>query len=80
MAETCSQRSAEKQLFEWATSEVELLLERVKTYAADCMFEGKDLDGVKSKFDTILALYVERSKSKPNKTVHIAFNSQAFAQ
>ena len=35
MEKNFSQRSAEKQLFEWATSEMELLLETVKTYAAD---------------------------------------------
>ena len=60
MAKACSQRSAEKQLFEWTASEVELLLETVKTYAADCMFEGKDWEGVKSKYNKILALYVDR--------------------
>ena len=56
MTKTCSQRSAEKQLFEWTTSGVE----RVKTYPADFMFEGKDWEGAKSKYNKILALYLER--------------------
>ena len=49
-----------KHLFQWTAAEVELLLETVKTYAADCMFEGKDWERVKSKYDKTLALYVER--------------------
>ena len=55
MAKACSQRS-----FEWITSEVELLLETVKTYAADFILAGKDWEGVKPKYDKILPLYVER--------------------
>ena len=75
MAKACSQRSAEKQLFEFTTSGVELLLETVKTYAADCMFESKDWEGVKSTYYKILALYVERYRIESQKTFHIAFDS-----
>ena len=60
MAKACLQRSAEKQLFEWTTFEVELLLTTVTTYAADYMFQGKRWEGVTSTYDKILALYVDR--------------------
>ena len=69
MAKTCSQRSAEKQLFEWTTSEA------MKTYAADCIFEGEDWEGLKSKYDKILALYVERYPKETSENFSDSFGA-----
>ena len=43
MAKACSQRSTEKQLFEWTTSEVELLLETVKSFTLPYFFPKSSL-------------------------------------
>ena len=37
----------------WTDSKVELLLECVKSFAADCRFEGKDCEEIKLKYDKI---------------------------
>eukprot|EP00112_Aurelia_sp_Birch-Aquarium-sp1_P018810 Seg4545.3 transcript_id=Seg4545.3/GoldUCD/mRNA.D3Y31 product="hypothetical protein" protein_id=Seg4545.3/GoldUCD/D3Y31 len=46
--------------FIWTDNEVELLLECVKVFASDCLFEGKDWEGIKSKYDKIRGLFRER--------------------
>ena len=66
MAKAKSTKEDRDLLFVWTDSEVELLLETVKAYAAACMYEGKDWEGVKSKYDKILALLVERYPNVPS--------------
>ena len=41
----------QKEVFTWTDCEVELLLESVKVFASSCLFEGKDWEGVKSKYE-----------------------------
>ena len=55
----CSCKGKEETLT-WTDSKVELLLECVKSFAADCRFEGKDCERIKSKYDKIGSLFVER--------------------
>ena len=43
MAKAYLQRSAEKQLFEWTTSEVELLVETVKSFTSPYVFPKSPL-------------------------------------
>ena len=42
---------AKEVTFSWTDAEIELLLEAVKVFAATCLFEGKDWEGVKAKYD-----------------------------
>ena len=45
---------------------MELLLESVKVFASSCLFEGKDWEGVKSKYEKIRCIFVERyPKTEP---------------
>ena len=53
----CEQK---KEAVVWTCSEVELLLESVKAYASECLFGGKDWEGVKSKYEKIKDTFVER--------------------
>lgn len=46
--------------FLWTEAEIELLLESVKVFASNCLFNGTDWEGVKSKYDKIREIFVER--------------------
>ena len=46
--------------FSWTDPEIELLLEAVKVFASNCMFNGTDWESVKSKYDKIREILVER--------------------
>eukprot|EP00794_Sanderia_malayensis_P019648 gene19648-21591_t len=52
--------NANKDIFTWTDSEVELLLECIKSFASNCMFEGKDWEGIKSKYEKIRSIFVEQ--------------------
>ncbi len=39
--------------FSWTDSEIKLLLECVKDFASECIFEDKDWEGIKSKYEKI---------------------------
>ena len=60
MVNAKSSCKGKEETFTWTDSEVELLLECVKSFAADCRFEGKDWEGIKSKYDKIRSLFAER--------------------
>ena len=49
-----------EQAFSWTDSEIELLLEAVKVFASNCLFNGTDWEGVKSKYGKIREIFVER--------------------
>ena len=46
--------------FSWTDPEIELLLEAVKVFASNCMFNGTDWESVNSKYDKIREILVER--------------------
>ena len=52
--------------FVWTDNEVELLLECVKLFESDSLFEGKDWEGIKSKYDRIRGLFTERYQKVNN--------------
>eukprot|EP00794_Sanderia_malayensis_P010319 gene10319-11390_t len=52
--------NANKDIFTWTDSEVELLLECIKSFASNCIFEGKDWEGIKSKYEKIRSIFVEQ--------------------
>ncbi len=60
MANAKSNSKAKEDAFIWTDNEIELLLECVNVFASDCGFEGKDLEGIKSKYDKIRGLFAER--------------------
>ncbi len=45
--------------FCWTDSEIELLLECAKVFASECIFEGKDCEGIKSKYEKIREIFVD---------------------
>ena len=47
-------------IFAWTDHEIELLLETVKAYSWQCSYEGKDWESIKSKYDKIKELFIER--------------------
>lgn len=51
---------AKEVTFIWTDAEIELLLEAVKVFSATCLFEGKDWEGVKAKYDKVKEIFVER--------------------
>ena len=53
----------EKDNFNWTDSEIELLLKCVKIFASNCMYEGKDWEGIKSKYDKVREIFIERYPS-----------------
>lgn len=59
------QTSNNQKVFTWTDSEIELLLEAVKVFSANCSFERKDWESVKSKYDRIRQLFTERYPSIP---------------
>ena len=50
----------EKEIFTWMENEVEFLLECTKTYASDCIFQGKDLESTKTEYDKVRSIFVQR--------------------
>ena len=46
--------------FTWTDSEIELLLESVKVFASESLYNGIDWEGVKSKYEKISEIFVER--------------------
>lgn len=52
--------------FSWTDPEIELLLEAVKVFASNCMFNGTDWEGVKSKYNKIREIFVECYPNYPN--------------
>jgi hypothetical protein len=46
--------------FTWTDSEIELLLEAVKLFASESLYNGIDWEGVKSKYEKISKIFVER--------------------
>ena len=46
--------------FTWTDSEIELLLEAVKVFASESLYNGIDWEGVKSKYEKISKIFVER--------------------
>ena len=50
---------AKEVTFIWTDAEIELLLEAVKAFSAACLFEGKDWEGVKGKYDKVKEIFVE---------------------
>ena len=50
----------ERDIFVWTDGEIKLLLECVKAFASVCLYESKDLEGIKSKYDEIRVIFVER--------------------
>ena len=50
----------EKESFNYTDSEIEPLLECVKVFASNCSYEGKDWEGIKSKYDRIREIFIER--------------------
>lgn len=63
MADAKEAECKSKDAFIWTDSELELLLESVKVFSSNCMFEGKDWEGIKSKYDRIRLLFTERYPS-----------------
>ncbi|CAB3978953.1 Hypothetical predicted protein [Paramuricea clavata] len=57
-AVTVSKKKAES--FLWTDAEIELLLASVKVFASNCLFNGMDWEGVKSKYEKIREIFVER--------------------
>ncbi|CAB4006661.1 Hypothetical predicted protein [Paramuricea clavata] len=57
-AVTVSKKKAES--FLWTDAEIELLLASVKVFASNCLFNGTDWEGVKSKYEKIREIFVER--------------------
>ena len=47
-------------IFAWTDHEIELLLETVKAYSWQCSYEGKNWESIKSKYDKIKELFIER--------------------
>ena len=46
--------------FSWTDPEIELLLETVKVFASNCMFNGTDWESVKSKYEKNREILDER--------------------
>ena len=49
-----------EEIFVWTDAEVELLLEVVKAFASDCLFDGLDWEGCKAKYEKIRKMFIER--------------------
>ena len=56
--------------FSWTDSEIELLLEAVKVFASNCMFNDTDWESVKSKYEKnreiVVDCYPKLKEGKPS--------------